>query len=441
MKVHFIDKTDDTCVMFLCESLKFFNVNKSIKKVVNDILDGVSEAEIIEKYNIKTETYDNICKILSEDAVEDVTGEKEDTLFRLVLNVTNKCNLNCKYCYADGGNYSSSECLMSKETAKAAIDLFYSRYKGIKVIQFFGGEPLLNEPVIRFTCEYITELYEAGKIDFLPQFGTISNGTIYSDQLAETISKYNISITFSIDGPEKIHDRMRVYKNGSGSFGKIMNNMEKYNQFSVFPASAEVTYNARHIESDYSVIDTIKYLKDELNIPNVHIVPVSGDDSVDFKLDNRDSFNDAVDEAFKEKSEKNKDYSFTYLSRIIKSLKLRKSNKYLCEAGISNYSVSCKGDIYPCFMFTDVEKFKMGNIYDDIPIFDDPVFKEMKARFKSFSKYKYEKCKNCFNNRICSGCLGTNYFNSNDIQDTPEEECEMQKKLTEKVLIRLSDMV
>jgi len=441
MKVHFIDKSEDTCVMFLCESLKFYNVSKAIKQVVQDMLDGVPKCEILEKYNMKPEAYDNICKILSEDAVEDVTGEKEDTLFRLVLNVTNKCNLNCKYCYADGGNYSSSECLMSKETAKKAIDLFYSRYKAIKVIQFFGGEPLLNEPVIRFACEYITELYNEGKIEMLPQFGTISNGTIYSDQLAETISKYNISITFSIDGPKPIHDGMRVYKNGSGSFGRILNNIEKYNQFSVSPASAEVTYNARHTENNYSVIDTIKYLKDELSIPNVHIVPVSGDDSVDYKLKNRDSFNDAVDEAFREKCENDKDYSFTYLSRIIKSLKLRKSNKYLCEAGISNFSVSCRGDVYPCFMFTDVEKFRMGNINDEVPVFENPVFNEMRTRFKSFSKYKYEKCKNCFNNRVCSGCLGTNYFNSNDIDYTPDEECEMQKKLTEKVLIRLSDMV
>lgn len=441
MKVHFIDKSEDTCVMFLCESLKFYNVSKSIKKVVNDILDGVPRCEILEKYKMKAEAYDNICRILSEDPVEDVTGEKTDTLYRLVLNVTNKCNLNCKYCYAEGGNYSSSECLMSKETAKAAIDLFYSRYKAIKVIQFFGGEPLLNEPVIRFACQYITELYESGKIEMLPQFGTISNGTIYSDALAETISKYNISITFSIDGPKPIHDSMRVYKNGDGSFGRILNNIEKYNQFSVSPMAAEVTYNARHTENNYSVIDTIKYLKDDLRIPNVHIVPVSGDESVDYKLQNRDSFNDAVDEAFREKSENDKDYSFTYLSRIIKSLKTRKSNKYLCEAGISNYSVSCRGDVYPCFMFTDVDEFRMGNIFDPVPVFENPVFTEMKKKLKSFSKYKYEKCKNCFNNRVCSGCLGTNYFNSNDIDYTPDEECEMQKKLTEKVLIRLSDMV
>ncbi|HOA00013.1 MAG TPA: hypothetical protein PKJ60_11080, partial [Ruminococcus sp.] len=101
MKVHFIDKSEDTCVMFLCESLKFYNVSKAIKQVVQDMLDGVPKCEILEKYNMKPEAYDNICKILSEDAVEDVTGEKEDTLFRLVLNVTNKCNLNCKYCYAD----------------------------------------------------------------------------------------------------------------------------------------------------------------------------------------------------------------------------------------------------------------------------------------------------------------------------------------------------
>lgn len=440
MKVHFIDKTEDSCVMFLCESLRFYNVSRNVKEVVEDILKNVPKDEIIKKYVINQDTYETINHLILSEPAEDITGESEDSLYRLVLNVTNVCNLNCRYCYADGGSYSSAECMMDEATARKAVDLFYKKYRRIKVIQFFGGEPLLNETVIRFVCQYITELYESGVIDQMPLFGTVSNGTVYSDQLAETINKYHISVTFSIDGPQEIHDKMRIDKCGNGSFQKIEDNIAKYNHYSAELNAAEVTYNASHEECGYSVLDTVKFLKNDMNIQNVHIVPVSGDACENFRLHDRESFSESVEEIFNEMKNNKKDYSYAFVNRIVKALKMRKANKYLCEAGISNYSVSCKGDVYPCFMFTDVEKFKMGNIFDQEPFFDSPHFLQMKNTLKSFSKYNYSKCENCFNNRICSGCLGTNYFNCNDINCTPDEDCEMQKKLTEKVLIGLSEL-
>ncbi len=441
MKVHFIDKTEDTSVMFVCNSLKFYNVNKNIKNVVQDIESDVPKNEILKKYNIKSDEYDNVYNVLSSETVEDITGERDDSLYRLVLNVTNKCNLDCKYCYAEGGNYLSSECMMDISTAKSAVDIFYKKYKKIQSIQFFGGEPLLNEPVIRFVCQYITELFETGKIESMPEFGTISNGTIYSDQLAQTIKKYKISVTFSIDGPQEVHNSMRVYKNGMGTFEKIYENISKYNMASVRLNGVEATYNLNHIKNNLSVFNTVKYFKDELNIPIVHIVPVSAEDGVDYKLKNTDSFSNSVKEIFEEMNKNKKDYSYSLVSRVVISLKKHKSNKYICEAGISNYSVSSKGDIYPCFMFTDVQNFKMGNVFDKTPFFENPTFLSIKEMLKKFNKYEYSQCKDCFNNRICSGCIGSNYVNNGDFRCTPDADCEMKKKLTENVLIELSNLV
>lgn len=440
MKVHFIDKDDKTCIMFLCESLRFFNISKNMKNVVEDYLFGMSCSEIMQKHNISFETYSELVKTVEAGAVPDVTAESTDRLYKLVLNVTNVCNLGCKYCYAGGGNYSSSECMMSVEAAQKAIDLFYSRYKNIKVIQFFGGEPLLNEPVIRFSCEYITKLYREQAIESLPEFGLVTNGTVYSEEIADTIRKFNISVTISVDGPLNVHDQMRIYKSGSGTHEQICNNISKFRDKTVHINAAEVTYNSCHEKCCCSVIDTVKYIKDELNIPNVHIVPVSTSDP-NLKITNRDSFISSVSDVFEAIKTQKKDYSYTYISRIFQSLKLRKANKYLCEAGISSFSISCKGDIYPCFMFTDVKEYKMGNVFDTVSPFESQLFLRKQSTFKEFSKYKYPKCKNCYINRICSGCLGTNYYSCNDIYDTPEEECEMQRELVRRVLTELSNLL
>ena len=427
MKVHFIKKTDDSYVMFLSESLRFYNVNDVIKHLVEAILSGMPKEKCLEAFNISDGDYDKIARTLDTSPVDNFTAENEHTLYKLVLNVTNTCNLNCKYCYADGGNYSSLDGMMNIETARAAIDLFYSKYRSIRYIQFFGGEPLLNEPVIRFACEYITNLYNTGKIDSLPEFGTISNGTVFSEKLSETIKKYNITITLSIDGPQVVHDSLRVYKNGIGSFSSLTENIKKYAANSIVPVAAEATYSSVHEENGLSVLDTVKYIKDELSIPNVHVVPVSGTEL--YELRNRDSFSDSIGDIFAELSTNKKDYSYSLVSRIVMALKRRGANKYLCEAGISIFSVSHTGDIYPCFMLTGEQQFLMGNVYSGISVFEDQRFLDLRNTLKAF------------NNRICAGCLGMNYFNCGDIACTADKDCRMQKELTEKVLLELSNQL
>jgi len=439
VKVHFIKKADDSYVMFLCESLKFYNVNENIKCLVEDILSGTPKEKSLEKFSVSENDYDKIVHTIDAPPVENITAESEHTLYKLVLNVTNTCNLNCKYCYADGGHYSSTDGMMNIETARTAIDLFYSRYRNIKYIQFFGGEPLLNEPVIRFACEYITALYNTGKIDSLPEFGTISNGTIFSDDLVKTIKKYNITITLSIDGPQVVHDCLRVYKNGKGSFNSLTENLKKYGANSIAPIGVEATFSSVHEENGLSVLDVVKYIKDEYNIPNVHVVPVSGTEM--YELRNRDSFSDSVEEVFAELSANRKDYSYSFISRIVMSLKKRSANKYLCEAGISIFSVSHTGDIYPCFMLTGEQQFLMGNVYSGASVFGNKSFLSLSNTLKTFSKYEHEQCKDCFNNRICAGCLGMNYFNCGDIACTSDKDCQMQKDLTEKVLLELSNQL
>ena len=140
---------------------------------------------------------------------------------------------------------------------------------------------------------------------------------------------------------------------------------------------------------------------------------------------------------FEEKVNNNKDYTYSLITRVIQALNLRKTNKYICEAGISNYSVSVLGDIYPCFMLTDIEKFKIGNVYDS-EVFDGVQYKNIINKLGSFSKFKDSKCENCFNNKICIGCIGSIYFKTGYILDSIEVVCFMYSSLTEKVILELA---
>lgn len=438
MKVHFVKKSEDSYVMFMCESLTFYNINSKTKHIVEDILSGVRKDIIIDRYSISGRDYESIKNIVYFDVCDNITAESDSILYKLVLNVTNKCNLGCKYCYANGGCYHSTEHLMDIDIAKEAIECFYSKYKYIKFIQFFGGEPLLNVSVIEYVCQYITEMYENNKIEFLPMFGIVTNGTIYTEKIGELINKYKIIVTVSIDGKKEIHDFLRIYKDGSGTYEIVSNTINKLSDKSRYPVNMEVTYTNTHERAGDSVLDTVKFLKHNFKESNIHIVPVSGSEK--FMLKNRESFRESVDKIFEELRKNKNDYSYSLVNRIINALKKRKSNCYLCEAGISIFSVACDGNVYPCFMFTDVEEFRMGNVREQNTLFENVLFKKIKDDLKKFNKFTNKKCSQCFNNRLCSGCLGINYFECGDIHTTSDMDCDMYRALTEKVLINLSNI-
>ncbi|MNI63827.1 hypothetical protein D3C73_1192300 [compost metagenome] len=87
-------------------------------------------------------------------------------------------------------------------------------------------------------------------------------------------------------------------------------------------------------------------------------------------------------------------------------------------------------------MLTDVEQHRLGNIQTADSEFwgglDSPA-----NPFHQFNKLKHEQCKDCFNNTMCNGCMGINYFGTGDIFRSSEEECEFLKGLTEQVLLAL----
>lgn len=75
------------------------------------------------------------------------------------LYLAEACNMRCKYCYVDE-NGALHNRLMPWEAARAAVDLVFHRAQGVPQIQitFFGGEPLMNKPVLRKVIEYSQEL-------------------------------------------------------------------------------------------------------------------------------------------------------------------------------------------------------------------------------------------------------------------------------------------
>lgn len=172
----------------------------------------------------------NLDEIENPDVVKELI--LRNGLQELILEITQKCNLRCKYCvysesYPGVRGYNPKD--MSEDTALKALDVYFSLLKEGRAynpyrepsIAFYGGEPLLNFELIKTCINYVTENYK----DFNPYFVMTINSTLLSEEIVTFLSKHNCEIILSIDGPKEEHDRNRVFPGGTGSFDLIMENL------------------------------------------------------------------------------------------------------------------------------------------------------------------------------------------------------------------------
>jgi len=120
---------------------------------------------------------------------------------------------------------------MSVLVAKKAVDFYISKAKGNrKNISFYGGEPLIRESLIKYVVDYLNILKSKNKkTEFSVRITT--NGTLLNIKLIDFFIKNEIALQVSLDGPKKYHDEFRLYKNGRGTFIKVIKNLENiYNR-------------------------------------------------------------------------------------------------------------------------------------------------------------------------------------------------------------------
>lgn len=127
----------------------------------------------------------------------------------LILKITNRCNLNCIYCYTSSKNEIKD---MDFKTAKNSIDYILSDDADKLKIQFTGGEPLLNFDLIEKVIKYCNKNYNDKNISYAVQ----TNGTLLNNKLIEKIKELHLKVGISIDGIE-VNDILRPYKNKNKS--------------------------------------------------------------------------------------------------------------------------------------------------------------------------------------------------------------------------------
>ncbi|OPY72634.1 MAG: hypothetical protein A4E64_02893 [Syntrophorhabdus sp. PtaU1.Bin058] len=140
----------------------------------------------------------------------------------LIIFPTEQCNLRCWYCYEQ---YQIGT--MPDNIIAGVKRLLTKRYQGLKQlnISWFGGEPLLAVGCIRAISQHIHWLNsQFPSVQYHANITT--NATLLSQDLYNELCIYGINLFhITLDGPRWIHDRLRRYRGGQGSFDRIWGNL------------------------------------------------------------------------------------------------------------------------------------------------------------------------------------------------------------------------
>ncbi|AZK48424.1 radical SAM protein [Paenibacillus lentus] len=177
----------------------------------------------------------------------------------ITLEMTERCNLRCKYCiYHEGeaGFRSFGYRDIDLDTCKKAVDILSESTKEEVYITFYGGEPLLRFDIMRETIEYSKKKLHNKKVFY----NMTTNATLITEEIAKYwASLEHHSTLVSLDGPEWIHDKNRVYSTGTGSFISVMRGIKRLVEAEGVKSAANISYNIVLSDARVETLDEIQH--------------------------------------------------------------------------------------------------------------------------------------------------------------------------------------
>ncbi|MEG0579511.1 MAG: thioether cross-link-forming SCIFF peptide maturase, partial [Niameybacter sp.] len=169
--------------------------------------------------------------LFTEDVYKDAVmhfKERQTVVKALCLHIAHDCNLACRYCFAEEGEYHGRRALMSFEVGKQALDFLIANSGNRKNLEvdFFGGEPLMNWQVVKDLVHYARGKEEQYHKNF--RFTLTTNGVLLNDEIMEFANQEMDNVVLSIDGRKEVNDHMRPFRNKKGSYDLIVPKFQKF---------------------------------------------------------------------------------------------------------------------------------------------------------------------------------------------------------------------
>lgn len=348
--------------------------------------------------------------------------------------VTEKCNLNCNYCYET----HKSNATMTKKIAREAVNFLFNKEKindyfsqeksPAIILEFIGGEPLLEIDLMDYIVEYFKfKAFEIGSswaTNYMISF--TSNGILFDTPKVEQFLKRNrgkVSIGITIDGNKELHDSCRVFPDGSGSYDIVVKSVRKWLEINNSP-STKLTLSPENINYLFDAV---------LNLWNLGISIIYSNCVFEegWNMKHAKIFYDQLMK-LADYSIDNELYKHNFLSLFDEIIgKPTTEDRNWCGGNGSMLAIGTDGKCFPCIRFMKYSLSEPGR--KEQPIGD--IWKGLDGKGENkwlnklvqitMSSQSTDKCNNCQIASGCALCTGYNYDKFGDPNHRATFICDM----------------
>jgi uncharacterized protein len=342
-------------------------------------------------------------------------NEEITTAFFLL---TDACNLRCKYCFEDTPQ-KHKPLYMSEEIAEKGVRLLAKNTKGIRQINFFGGEPLLNLKAIKKIIATTKKL----NLD-VDQFMLITNGCFIDDEIADFLKENDIFVSISLDGSKKINDRARKDSRGRGAYEEALKGIEALDK-----KKASFGIGCTVGNHNYNCPGNISSVLEKFNIKNVAFNFLSPNKGMQIDEEIRETmFRKAIKAAEKmfEKDIVENKIIYKKLRSFIKGTPRFKE----CAGYGNQIAIAPDGKVGPCHHNFWLDS-KKANTYFDIDIdYKGKITKHPTwIEWSNRTPLNMPQCWNCFGIGLCGGgCSGNSLMDKGNIWEVDDVLCSLTKQ-------------
>jgi len=355
------------------------------------------------------------------------------------LNPTERCNLNCTYCYLPGTQRSEGQ-HMSESKLIASLGKLRDYFgtvmpKGRKPRAIFhGAEPLMNKPAVFAAIE------EFGK-DFA--FGIQTNGTLLDNEAVDFLTSRNVSVGLSLDGPVAgITDATRLTWGGKSVHDKVLRAMEKlrgYGSWSVITTCTieNLPYLTRMVELFHAYeVPTCMLNTLRCTLPGARSVkPADGDMAKAFFA--------ALDRTHELYRQTGRKLLVANFANILIAILAPTARRLMCDispcgGGRAFFALAADGSLYPCSEFIGLPRFNGGNLLDEGSVaaaLESDAFRMVTARDVD----TFAPCNDCAIRHFCGSPCPAEAHEMNGGMDRIGAFCDFYKEQVNYALRLIAD--
>lgn len=345
----------------------------------------------------------------------------------LCLHLAHDCNLSCRYCFAGQGHFNGPSGLMSFEVGRRALDFLFAHSGNRRHVEvdFFGGEPLLNFEVLKDLVAYGRK--RAAGYGKEIKFTVTTNGVLLTPEVGRFLNENDLAVVLSLDGRPAVHDAMRSFPGGRGSYHLVAENIRRF-----VATRPEKEYYVRGTFTSHNLDFSrdVLHLAD-LGFEHISVEPVVAPFTEEYAL--RPEHLPRIEKEYEnltrslmERAARGQKINFYHFNIDLDGGPCLPKRLSGCGAGHEYLAVAPDGSLYPCHQFVGRPGYRMGSVAEGI---DRP---ELSDAFRRCHVYTKESCPDCWARFFCSGgCHANAQAFHGDIHRPYALACRLIKKRLE----------